>query len=290
MLPPMPVATTPTASPMDPTTLTQERRTRVMQILVSCDSVLVACSGGVDSVLLAAVAAKVLGDKAVAATAVSPSLASGELDDARAAAAAAGIRHIEVPTDEIDNPSYAANATDRCFHCKDTAYGTFTALAAREKIAVVVDGTNADDTGDFRPGRRAAREHGVRSPLAEAGMTKQEIRDWARELGLAVWDKPAAACLSSRVPYGSPVTLEKLTRIDRAESALKAMGFRQCRVRDHGDVARIEVEPIHLAHLLEIRDQVTTAIQQAGFAYVSLDLAGFRSGSMNEVIPLQSQI
>jgi uncharacterized protein len=268
--------------------LTASRRARVEEIIRDCGSVLVACSGGVDSVLLAAVAARVLGEKAVAATAVSPSLASGELEDARAASLAAGIRHIEVPTNEIDNPAYAANATDRCFHCKDTAYSTFSELASREGIATVIDGTNADDQGDFRPGRRAATAHGVRSPLAEAGMTKQEIRDWARELGLAVWDKPAAACLSSRVPYGSPVTLEKLTRIDRAEAALKRLGFRQCRVRDHGDVARVEIEPAQLSDLLAIRGEVSTAIKQAGFNYVSLDLDGFRSGSMNEVIQIPS--
>lgn len=268
---------------------TLERRARVRELIQSCGSVLIACSGGVDSVLLAAVAAEVLGDKAVAATAVSPSLASGELEDARAASVAVGIRHLEVPTNELDNAAYAANAPDRCFHCKDTAYSTFADLALREGIAVVIDGTNADDTGDFRPGRRAARERGVRSPLAEAGMTKQEIRDWARELGLAVWDKPAAACLSSRVPYGSPVTLEKLTRIDRSETALKAMGFRQCRVRDHGTVARVEIESAQLARFLDQRLAVVDALKQAGFSYVALDLEGFRSGSMNEVISTQPQ-
>ncbi len=267
-----------------PTSTWESHRTRVEEILRECGSVLVACSGGVDSVLLAAVAARVLGAKAAAATAVSPSLASVDLEDARASMAAAGIRHIEVPTREVEDPKYAANTVERCFHCKDTAYGEFIELARQEGLAVVADGTNADDAGDYRPGRRAAGLHNVRSPLAEAGMGKAEVRGWAKELGLAVWDKPAAACLSSRIPYGTEVTAEKVRQIERAEAFLRSLGFRQCRVRHHGTVARIEVEAALLPELLQRGAEVSAGMKASGFAYVTADLDGFRSGSMNETI------
>ena len=262
---------------------------RLRGLLAALPRAVVAFSGGVDSSLLAAAAAAALGDRALAVTGVSDSLAAGERAEARRVAAAIGIAHREIATHELDRPRYAGNSPDRCFECKDELYALLGALA-REDLggAVVLDGANADDRGDFRPGRRAAQAHGVRSPLAEAGFTKADVRALARRLGVPTWDKPAMACLASRIPYGSEVTPEKLRQVAAAEEALRALGFRELRVRHHGAVARVELGADELDAALAgpLRARVAAAVKAAGFAYAAVDLEGFRSGSLNEVLPL----
>lgn len=247
-------------------------------------SVIVAYSGGVDSSLVAAVAHEELGERALAVTADSPSLARSELTGAVELAGRIGIAHRTVLTNEMEREGYRANGPDRCYFCKDTLYVKLANLASVEGFAAVANGTNIDDLGDFRPGISAAAEHGVRSPLVDAGFSKSDVREAAKHMGLPVWDKPAQACLSSRIPYGTPVSLEALERIGAAEAALRELGFGQLRVRHHGRVARIEVPPEQIETLVrpETRAAITAAIKGAGYTYVTVDLDGFRSGSMNE--------
>jgi pyridinium-3,5-biscarboxylic acid mononucleotide sulfurtransferase len=264
-------------------TSTSVKLERLHAVLASTGGAVVAFSGGTDSALVAAVAARALGDRALAVTAVSPSLPPGELAEARRVAAVVGIRHRAVRTHEVEREAYLANGADRCYHCKTELYEVLDRVAAEESLPVVASGANVDDLGDWRPGLRAAAEHRVRHPLVEAGFTKAEVREAAHELGLPTWDKPASACLSSRIEHGVRITVEDLSRVGRAERALKELGFRQVRVRLHGEVARVEVEADDLHRLASpgVRGDVVDALKGLGFRYVTLDLEGFRSGSMN---------
>ena len=253
-------------------------------------SVLVAFSGGVDSTFVLRIARDELGERAVALTAISASVAPEEKREAEALAAEIGVRHVSVSSDEVSDPRYAANPTNRCYFCKTELYTLCTEWAAQLGLAAIVDGLNADDLRDYRPGHQAAREHSVRSPLSEVGLTKDEIRAHSRALGLRTWDKPQMPCLASRIPYGTAVTPELLVQIGSAESDLRAAGLRTFRVRYHGDVARLEVaaEEQHLFDDPAFRERINRALRARGFAFVALDLEPFRSGRLNEAVGLPS--
>lgn len=252
-------------------------------------SVIVAFSGGVDSAFLAVSASRVLGSRALAVTAASASYPEAHRRLALRVAHEFGFRHEMIETAELQRPEYRANAANRCYYCKDELFTHLAAVARERGIACVLDGNNADDRGDYRPGRKAAREHGVLSPLDEADLTKAEIRELAREAGMSSWDEPASACLSSRIPYGSEVTEEKLHQIERAEDAVRALGFRVFRVRHHDGVARLEIARDEMARALDpaISGRLVADVKAAGYQFVSLDLQGYRLGSLNEALRLR---
>ena len=273
--------TSPTGSPLSPPASLDELRAALRRL----GRVVVAFSGGADSSLVAKVAHDTLGrDAVLCVTALSPSLAGIEEEDCRALAHEWDLRWVGVPTSEMEDAAYVANGPDRCARCK-TALMDAVGPLARAEHATVVLGVNVDDLGDHRPGQAAAAAAGASFPLVEAGFTKNDIRRCSRELGLRTWDKPAAACLASRLPYGTPVTLGRLAAVDAAESALHALGFGQLRVRHHGDAARLEVEADALAAVVARREEVVAAVRAAGFRFVALDLEGFRSGSLNRGLP-----
>jgi len=269
-----------------------KKRDTLLKALGKLQSCAVAFSGGVDSAVVAKAAAVALGDSVVAVTGTSASLAEGELEAAEQLAQLIGIRHIVIATDELSRPDYLKNAPDRCYHCKTELYTQLEALLPKLGVKTIVNGANADDLGDYRPGMQAATEHRIHSPLADCGITKAEVRELAATWGLPVWDKPATPCLSSRIAYGEEVTPDRLAMIDRAEQFLRSRGLVNLRVRFHrGDLARIEVPLADLPRLCdaEVRHDLTAELRQLGFKFITLDLEGFRSGSLNQLVQITSQ-
>ncbi len=264
-----------------------EKYKSLQEILRSLHRVVVAYSGGVDSAFLLKAAVETLGpDNVLACIGVSGSLSAHQHEQARRVAAAAGATLREVPVDEMDDPAYTANRPDRCFHCKSHLFGTFLAIAQREGYRHVVCGNNLDDQDDYRPGNRAAAQLGVRAPLMEAGLTKADIRELSRRVGLETADVPASPCLASRIRYGLEITAERLEQVEKAEALLRSLGFVEFRVRHHGDVARIEVRPEEMARVIEpaVRGRIVEGLKSLGFLYIGLDLRGFRSGALNEAL------
>lgn len=271
---------------MQPAPSLAAKRAALDQRLRALERTLIAYSGGVDSAFLAWAAREVLGDNILAVIADSPSLARSQLADATAFAGEQGIPLEIIVTDELDRPEYARNDSSRCFHCKDELFTVMEEFRARRGFDAIAYGVNVDDQGDFRPGQKAAEQHRVAAPLRDAGLTKQEIRELSRAAGLRIWDKPASACLSSRIEYGREVTREALGLVEQGEDAIRALGFRQFRVRHHGDIVRIEIARDELARALtaEMAAEFTRIFKSLGFKFVTLDLEGFRSGSMNALL------
>ena len=269
------------------TTLTAvEKEQNLRRMMREMKRVLVAYSGGVDSAYLALIATQELGENAVCITGISPSVSQMQREEAAKIAESFDFNFQTIETEELENSAYQANPTNRCFHCKTELYGKLSALAKKREIKFVLDGTNTDDLGDYRPGKIAAQDKGVQSPLIEVGLSKNEIRKLSKSQNLPSWDKPASPCLSSRIAYGVPVTIERLSKVERGEEILRGLGFREFRVRVHEEIVRLEIAPneMQLALSLQMTEKLADKFRSLGFKYVTLDLHGYRSGSMNEVV------